>query len=121
GLADLVGSRIDGVGIEADREPPEMDAFATDILEHAPSLANVASLTNASLECAGHGAVREAGGLESGVVVQAPPADAVVCADCRSELGDSFDRRHRYPFVNCTSCGPRFTIIESLPYDRERT
>jgi hydrogenase maturation protein HypF len=121
GLAGLVRNTLDGVVIEAEGEPAAMDAFATDILEHAPSLANVASLTIDRLECAGQSDFRIELSGESGEVVQAPPADAVVCADCLSELGDSFDRRHRYPFVNCTNCGPRFTIIESLPYDRERT
>ncbi len=47
--------------------------------------------------------------------------DIALCDDCRRELLDAGDRRHRYPFINCTNCGPRFTIIEELPYDRERT
>ena len=47
--------------------------------------------------------------------------DIATCDDCRRELLDPADRRHDYPFTNCTNCGPRFTIIEDLPYDRERT
>ena len=47
--------------------------------------------------------------------------DIATCDDCRAELFDPRDRRYQYPFTNCTNCGPRFTIIEDLPYDRERT
>jgi hydrogenase maturation protein HypF len=49
------------------------------------------------------------------------PPDAVLCADCRREMEDPDDRRYRYPFTTCTNCGPRFTLVQTLPYDRERT
>ena len=89
--------------------------------EEAPPRAYVATLTRAAAPHEGH---------DGFVIVESAPdpdayqlvsPDIATCDDCRRELLDPADRRHEYPFTNCTNCGPRFTIIEGLPYDRERT
>ena len=121
GLAGSVRNGLEGVVIEAEGDPSAINAFVRDLEAHAPALAQVTSVTVRQLQCLGQRDFQVEASRPSGPAAQAPPPDAVVCADCRTELADPLDRRHRYPFVNCTGCGPRFTIIESLPYDRAAT
>jgi hydrogenase maturation protein HypF len=87
----------------------------------APPLAQVTSITVSEIPCEEHGAFRivPSDGDTERTVVTAP--DAALCADCRRELLDPTDRRYRYPFINCTNCGPRYTIILDVPYDRPQT
>lgn len=120
-LAGSVRNTLDGVVIEVEGAAPAVDRFATAVVERAPTLARVASLSVEPLEVRGETEFQIKLSGEAGDAVQPPPADAVVCDQCLAELADPFDRRHRYPFINCTCCGPRFTIIEDLPYDRPRT
>ena len=99
-------------------------AFLGEIRESPPPRARVEELVfGEPLPPAGYGEFsilpsRAAPGEEEGLLV---PPDTAVCPSCRRELLDPGDRRYRYPFINCTDCGPRFTIIEDMPYDRERT
>ena len=105
-------------------EPAALDAFATRIATDAPPRARVERVTVVELDDplppAGSGFVID----ESVAAASADrlfPPDIATCDDCVRELWDPADRRHRYPFINCTNCGPRATIIEDLPYDRART
>jgi hydrogenase maturation protein HypF len=121
GVAGWVRNDGGVVTIHAEGEPAALDRFAAAIAAQAPPLARV---DDVGVRPA---AVRGAAGFEvvasedavTGERLVSP--DAATCAACLRELFDPADRRYRYPFVNCTDCGPRFTIIESLPYDRERT
>ena len=109
------------VEIHAEGEAPALDAFASAIEVEAPALAHVETVTWRSAALTG------LTGFEVSSSVDVPSADRLVspdaatCSACLTELFDPHDRRFRYPFINCTDCGPRFTIIEELPYDRERT
>jgi hydrogenase maturation protein HypF len=114
--------RNDGgvVTIHAEGSRIELGAFVHDLAARAPRLARVEHVVRVDVEPSG------ADGFEvidsrAGDGERLVPPDAATCAACLEELFDPADRRFRYPFVNCTDCGPRFTVIEALPYDRERT
>ncbi|MFG2026904.1 carbamoyltransferase HypF [Streptomyces sp. NPDC048825] len=106
--------------------PPEViEDFAARLRADAPILARVRGIhltrgTQESMSAAGFHVWHSAPG-HTGTVPREIPPDAAICDACLHELRNPHDRRHRYPFINCTDCGPRATIIEDLPYDRIRT
>jgi hydrogenase maturation protein HypF len=122
GLSGFVLNDADGVVIEAEGEPGAVAGFVSAITAEAPPLARVAGIDAVActprLEPGFTIVLSEEGGPARTTLI-AP--DAATCDDCLRELFDQSDRRYRYPFVNCTNCGPRFTIVTSVPYDRPRT
>lgn len=120
GLAGFVLNDGEGVVIEAEGAGDALDAFAAGLQAEAPPLARVDSVAAETLPPLGEPGFRVAPSRRSGASALVPP-DVATCEDCLRELFDPADRRYRYPFVNCTQCGPRFTIVRSVPYDRERT
>lgn len=121
---DLVGWVLNhsrGVAIEVEGPAAVIDAFLQDLRGELPPLAHVETLDVAEAPpTGGSGFEIRASRVAPGESQPVPP-DTATCADCLRELWDPADRRYRYPFVNCTNCGPRFTIIEALPYDRPNT
>jgi hydrogenase maturation protein HypF len=109
-----------GVLIEAEGPAAALDAFAAELRSEAPALARVDAVDSEPAPPRGERGFRiEPSATEAG---SAPiPPDVATCDDCLRELFDPGDRRYRYPFVNCTQCGPRFTIVRSVPYDRPNT
>ncbi|MGA9160167.1 MAG: carbamoyltransferase HypF [Actinomycetota bacterium] len=109
------------VEISAEGSPADLDGFCAAISAEAPPLALVEDVrwTEAVPSGVLGFEVDESLDVEGGDRLL--PPDSATCPDCLRELFDPSDRRYRYPFINCTNCGPRFTIIETLPYDRERT
>jgi hydrogenase maturation protein HypF len=120
GLAGFVLNDGRGVLVEAEGEPEILDAFARALADDAPRLALVASVSATALAPLGEVgfAIRASA---TGAARALIPPDVATCSDCLRELFDPADRRYRYPFVNCTQCGPRFTIVERVPYDRPNT
>ncbi len=121
GLDGFVGNDVHGVFTEAEGEQRDVDAFVAALRDEAPPLAVVDDVQVReihSIEGTGFAIVASPGGGGADTLIS---ADSATCADCLREMRDPADRRYRYPFVNCTNCGPRFTIVQGVPYDRPRT
>ncbi len=118
GLAGFVLNDGEGVVIEA--EGGELDHFATELVAEAPPLSRIESVAVETIEPLGESEFRILASVPSGRSALIP-ADVATCDDCLRELHDPADRRYRYPFTNCTQCGPRFTIVRVVPYDRPNT
>jgi hydrogenase maturation protein HypF len=119
-LGGFVLNDGEGVLIEAEGERPALDGFAETLTAGAPPLARVNGITVERLSPHGESRFRIDASRTGDVVTLVPP-DVATCDDCLRELFDPGDRRYRYPFVNCTHCGPRFTIVRAVPYDRANT
>jgi hydrogenase maturation protein HypF len=120
-LAGWVLNDERGVLLEAEGEAAAVESFLERLRTDAPPLASVERVLSEQLAPQGEEgfAIRDS---RSGGEAAAPVApDGATCDDCLAELFDPSDRRHRYPFVNCTNCGPRFTIVRGVPYDRPLT
>ncbi len=121
GLTGSVVNTGAGVVIEAQGPAPAIGRFGKRLRAEAPPLAAIHDIASVLLPPApGEGFVIDASRPQAGATTAVPP-DVALCADCRREVRDPSDRRFGYPFTNCTNCGPRWTIIDSLPYDRPRT
>jgi len=121
GLAGFIGNDTDGVVIEIEGSPPAVEAFLTRLRAEAPPLSRIDSVALRDGIATGETGFRIVASEVLGRVSTGIPADAATCADCLRELFDPADRRFRYPFLNCTNCGPRFTITRQIPYDRPQT
>jgi hydrogenase maturation protein HypF len=113
----------DGTGVFIDIEGPResIEQFFVQLRNDAPPLARISTIEKNEKELTGHESfsIRESLKPPQRFALISP--DIATCEDCLKELADSCDRRYRYPFTNCTNCGPRFTIVTDVPYDRVRT
>lgn len=121
-LAGHISNSGSGVVITVAGDIRDIEALVHSIQHHAPPLARITSLNRSPAtlpaQTSSFSILESDTGGQSNTHVS---PDIATCADCLREITDSGDRRHQYPFTNCTNCGPRYTIIRSLPYDRTRT
>lgn len=126
GICGWVLNAGDGVHIEAHARAEAVDGFVAALSEHSPAAARVERVDIADLKPGGWSAADEQGfrivaSQDQTAHTTLVSPDIATCDDCLRELFNPADRRYHYPFINCTNCGPRFTIIRSLPYDRAAT
>jgi len=110
-----------GVDIEVDGDTDLLDAFVNALRDDAPPLSRIDTLTATPVPAAGFRSFDIVHSEAIPDAFQPISPDVSICSDCLRELFDPADHRYRYPFINCTNCGPRFTIIKDIPYDRPET
>ncbi|MER5733424.1 carbamoyltransferase HypF [Streptomyces sp. NPDC002138] len=121
GLAGHVTNTPDGVVAEVEGAPAAVSAFCERLAADAPPLAVVDTVDHHEVPVAGGAGFTIVASRVGGPARTLVSPDVATCADCLAELADPADRRHRHPFITCTHCGPRFTIVTGLPYDRAHT
>jgi hydrogenase maturation protein HypF len=120
GLGGWVNNSAQGVLLEAEGSQEQLEIFLQRIQQDKPPHASIQSMTSSLLEPVGYSTFEirpSTGGQKTTLVLP----DRAICSDCLREILDPTDRRYHYPFTNCIHCGPRFSILEALPYDRAHT
>jgi hydrogenase maturation protein HypF len=120
-LTGWVRNTSAGVDIEVEGDPEALKVFIDSLSKEKPPLASIDEIEVTSIPANGYSSfdIRQSHSIENAFQPISP--DVSICPDCLEELFSPDDRRYRYPFINCTNCGPRFTIIEDIPYDRPNT
>ena len=120
-LSGYVLNNTTGVSIEVEGESSDLQEFIDTVKTQPPPQAEIFEIRSKHTNPVGYEdfEIRESEGLEEKFVPVSP--ELATCKECLSELFDLKDRRYRYPFINCTDCGPRFTIVKDIPYDRKFT
>jgi hydrogenase maturation protein HypF len=121
GLKGFVSNSPSGVLIEVEGPARRLEEFLLRIGAEGPPHAFIQSLESAFLDPKGYSAFEIKSSRSSGKKTAIIAPDIATCPECLEEIFDPFDRRYLYPFTNCTQCGPRFSILEALPYDRRNT
>jgi len=121
GLGGWVKNTSRGVVIEVEGDKSAVSEFAQRLAAEAPVLARILEVTSEDVQPSGITVFAIASSEGEAVPMPIVPADVAVCGECAADVSSPDNRRYHYPFTNCTNCGPRFTIVEGLPYDRPLT
>jgi len=121
GITGQVQNRLGEVAVLASGSAETLRHFKADLIAKAPPLSRPSITSTESLDVRHDKGFRIAASSSDADARIFVPPDYFMCEDCRHELQDPGDRRYGYPFINCTQCGPRYTLIETLPYDRVNT
>jgi hydrogenase maturation protein HypF len=120
-IRGFIFNSSDGVVIEAEADEIALHRFLAALQQQLPPLAKIDELTISNLEPRGDQGFTIHQSLPTAAQFVLVPPDVATCEDCLREFRSVADRRYRYPFTNCTNCGPRYTIIRDIPYDRPKT
>ncbi|HBC46825.1 MAG TPA: carbamoyltransferase HypF, partial [candidate division Zixibacteria bacterium] len=121
GLSGWVNNSPQGVFIEVEGKKTSLDRFLSRLQSEKPPRSFIQSLESSYLDSVGFGSFEVRESDQSGKKTALVLPDIATCPDCLREIFDPENRRYLYPFTNCTNCGPRYSIIEDLPYDRRNT
>lgn len=120
-ICGTVQNNMDGVKIHIEGEEQNVKGFLADLQSKAPRLSKIAEVIIQPGNVLGYQGFEIIPSERTGTSMLVLPIDSAVCDDCLAEMNDPEDFRYHYPFINCTQCGPRYTIISDLPYDRPYT
>jgi hydrogenase maturation protein HypF len=120
-LAGNIRNTPNGVTIEVEGPDENVRQFVQRLPAETPRLARITAVAIQEVPCSGESDFRIVHSRSGEEVRTLISSDVAICPDCLRELFDPADRRYRYPFINCTNCGPRFTIVRDIPYDRPST
>lgn len=121
GLAGLVRNTSGAVEIEVEGPAGAVKEFRVRLEREAPPVSTIEHVEQQEMQALGESQFRIAASEPGAGCGVSLPADLAICEQCRQEMDNPQDRRYRYPFLNCTACGPRYSIVENLPYDRSLT
>lgn len=120
-LTGFVNNTSKGVFVEVEGKIEDINLFIDEIIEKSPVLSKITDIKILNKEVEGFKDFKIIESREEEEAITLISPDIAICDDCLRDISDKKNRRYRYPFTNCTNCGPRFSIIEKIPYDRAKT